>query len=353
MKMHRTFFAVASLFFAASVFPAAAQPAGAVTSAPLYVPDYSHQNEPLPDGVIAWDELTKSVDATNGQDFARFVFAFTNIAVKIDLGLATNVTCVTNFTTVTNTGFWPRFWGNKYSEVANEVRSTNVVTATNSITPLPVTILDVHPSCGCTTAELPARPWLLPPGTNGVIKIAVNLAGKSGIVFKSVNVSTDKGKKDLMLKINIQPPPPVAPMSEEERARGIAAAKLDRQAVFKGDCVSCHAKNIEGKYGQQLFASVCAVCHESPNHASMVPDLHNLKDPTSEEFWRTWITTGKAGTLMPAFATSQGGILNDMQIASLAAYLNAVIPPKPAPPVVPQPSPVRTNSLPLLAPSPK
>ena len=30
---------------------------------------------------------------------------------------------------------------------------------------------------------------------------------------------------------------------------------------------------------------------------------------------------------MPAFATSQGGPLNDMQIASLAAYLNAIIPP--------------------------
>jgi len=30
---------------------------------------------------------------------------------------------------------------------------------------------------------------------------------------------------------------------------------------------------------------------------------------------------------MPAFATSQGGPLNDMQIASLAAYLAAVNPP--------------------------
>ena len=53
------------------------------------------------------------------------------------------------------------------------------------------------------------------------------------------------------------------------------------------------------------------------------------------EFWRTWITAGKAGSLMPAFATSQGGPLNDMQIASLAAYLNAVIPSK-----VPPPAPV-------------
>jgi hypothetical protein len=85
----------------------------------------------------------------------------------------------------------------------------------------------------------------------------------------------------------------------------------------------------------------------------MVPDLHNLKDPTSEEFWRTWITSGKAGTLMPAFATSQGGPLNDMQIASLAVYLNGTIPSHPTPEVVPLKGPVRTNSLPLLAPAAK
>jgi mono/diheme cytochrome c family protein len=205
----------------------------------------------------------------------------------------------------------------------------------------------VHPSCGCTTAELPPVPWILPPGTNSIIKLNVNLAGKSGIVFKTVDVATDKGKKDLMLRINMQPPPPAPPMSEEERARGIAAAKLDRQAVFKGDCASCHAKPAEGKYGQQLFDAVCAICHEAKNRGTMVADLHNLKDPTSEEFWRTWITSGKAGTLMPAFATSQGGPLNDMQIASLSAYLNAVIPPKPvapapvsAPPPVILPAPV-------------
>jgi mono/diheme cytochrome c family protein len=106
------------------------------------------------------------------------------------------------------------------------------------------------------------------------------------------------------------------------------AAKADRQAVFKSDCASCHLKKVEGKYGQQLFDAVCAICHEARDRATMVPDLHNLKVPTNEEFWRTWITIGKPGSLMPAFATSQGGPLNDMQIASLAAYLNSTHPSK-------------------------
>jgi mono/diheme cytochrome c family protein len=179
-------------------------------------------------------------------------------------------------------------------------------------------------------------PWTLPPGAIGEIKLSVNLAGKAGTLFKTVNVSTDHGSKNLMLRINIQPPPPMPEMTEAQRDAGIMAAKADRQAVFKSDCASCHLKKTEGKYGQQLFDAICAVCHEAKNRATMVPDLRNLKVPTNEEFWRTWITSGKAGSLMPAFATSQGGPLNDLQIASLAAYLNAIIPSH-VPPAAPAP----------------
>jgi mono/diheme cytochrome c family protein len=273
MKLRQTFFAAAAgLCFTAGIFPAAAQTNRAVTTAPVYVPDYSHAGQPLPDGILAWDALFKAEDATNGQDFARFICSFTNVS------------------------------------------------------PDRVAILNVHPSCGCTTAELPPVPWLIPAGSNGIINIKVNLDGKVGTLFKSVAITTDKGMKSVMLRINILPPPPMPAMTESQRAAGIAAAKVDRQAVFKGDCASCHLKNVQGKYGQQLFDAVCAVCHEANPRATMVPDLHHLQVPTNEEFWRTWIAAGKAGSLMPAFATSQGGPFSDMQIASLAAYLNAVNP---------------------------
>jgi|APCry1669191812_1035378.scaffolds.fasta_scaffold17571_2 cytochrome c553 len=281
MKLRHILFATAAIFvLAAGLFNAAAQPSNTVATAPVFVPDYTHAGEPLPDGVLAWDELTKAVDATNEQDYARFTFSFTNVTAE------------------------------------------------------QVVILSVHPSCGCTTAELPPVPWLIAAGASGQIKLSVNLQGKSGSLFKTVNVATDKGKKDLILRINILPPPPMPEMSEAQRDAGIAAAKADRQAVFKNDCATCHLKKVQGKYGQPLFDAVCAICHEAKNRATMVPDLHNLQVPTSEEFWRTWITAGKAGSLMPAFATSQGGPLNDLQIASLAAYLNAINPshvPPPAP----------------------
>ena len=278
LQKHRMILgASVSLFLFAGLFPAVGQPLPATNTNLVRLPDLTHVAEPLPDGILAWDALTKAVGVTNGQMIAKFAFSFTNI-------------------------------------------TTNVVT-----------ILNTRSSCGCTTVEMPPVPWSVSGGAAGEIRINVNLAGKTGALFKSIQIMTDKGTKDLALRINI-PPPFVPKMSEAQRAAGVAAAKVDRQAVFKGDCASCHRNNIPGKYGPQLYAAACAICHEANPRASMVPDLHHLTDaagkplPTSEEFWRATIAAGKEGTLMPAFASAQGGPLNDMQIASLAAYLNAANP---------------------------
>jgi mono/diheme cytochrome c family protein len=146
--------------------------------------------------------------------------------------------------------------------------------------------------------------------------------------IKSVTVTTDKGKKDLFLRINILAPV-IPTLTDAERARGVEMAKADRQAVFKADCAACHTKPAEGKYGKALYDAVCAICHDAEHRATVVPDLHNLKTPTNDEFWRTWTAHGKPGSLMPAFSTAEGGPLNDTQIATLAAYLNMVIPTQP------------------------
>ena len=267
--------AVGMGFLALGIFADTVSPTNSAPSTPaVFVPDMSHADDPLPDGVFAWDNVMHQSEAAATDTAVHFVFYFTNA------------------------------------------------------TPGNVTILDVHPSCGCTTAQLPDLPWTIPPGTNGQIGITVNISGKSiagqsDVLFKTVTVKTDKGKKDLALRITIQPP---VPMTPEEKAAGIAAAKVDRQAVFKGDCAKCHAEPATGKYGQALYDAVCGVCHESANRATMVPDLHAIKSPTNDQFWQTWIAHGKPGSLMPAFATAEGGPLNDMQIASLAAYLDSAMP---------------------------
>jgi mono/diheme cytochrome c family protein len=175
-------------------------------------------------------------------------------------------------------------------------------------------------------------PWLIPSGTSGQIGATVDLRGKSGMLFKMVTVSTDKGSKTLMLRINILPPV-IPTMTDADRARGVATAKVDRQAVFKNDCVTCHfPKNANAKYGVDLYIAVCGVCHETEHRATMVPDLHALKTPTNNQFWQVWIAHGKPGSLMPAFSIAEGGPLTDIQIASLAAYLDSAIPSHVAPP---------------------
>jgi mono/diheme cytochrome c family protein len=191
-----------------------------------------------------------------------------------------------------------------------------------------ITILNVHPSCGCTTAQLPPLPWTIAPGTNGQIGVTVNLAGKSGTVSKSVTVNTDKGMKILSVKITLLSPKIPSTMSDAERTQNMKMAAVDRQAVFKGDCISCHVKPGEGKFGKELYDADCAICHEGANRATMVPDLHTIPQTTDAEFWRTWISYGRPHSLMPAFAKTEDGPLTDEQIASLTDYLRVAIPSK-------------------------
>lgn len=257
----------------APVVAPAPAPAAAVATKPIFVPDYSHASQPLPDGILAWDGASKTVDVNSDADSANFEFNFTNIS------------------------------------------------------PNEVVILSTHPSCHCTVAKMPATPWEIPAGTSGTLKASVdlNIAGHMGTLFKRVTVVTDKGSKELLLRVNIHPVA-MRPLSDSERQMGMAKAKMDRQAVFHNDCASCHAKNVNGLYGQALYDSVCGICHDSDHRATIVPDLGHLKVPTNQDFWRTWIAYGKPGSLMPAFSSAQGGPLTDMQVASLAAYLNSIHP---------------------------
>jgi len=264
--------------------PAAATPASATetvvtnnaainASTPVYVPDTTHESDPLPDGIIAWNNLIQSTNIPESSEKAHFLVSFTNLT------------------------------------------SGNIA------------IMDVHPSCGCTTAQLPPLPWVVPAGGSGEFPITVDLAGKTGTLFKEVKVATDKGTKQIFLRITMEPPK-VVELTDADKERFVMMSKEDRQAIFKGDCADCHVKKGEGKYGEALYYADCAICHEANPRATMVPDLHNLKVATNGDFWRQWIAHGKPGSLMAAFSEAEGGPLNDLQIASLVAYLNGSLPSK-------------------------
>jgi mono/diheme cytochrome c family protein len=186
-----------------------------------------------------------------------------------------------------------------------------------------LTIYATAASCDCTVAKLPMTPWKLPPGGGGQINVTMDLRGKQGVITKEVTVFTSKGNSLLRVGAVILE---AAAMNDRLNNQKISAA--NRQAVFKNDCARCHAEPTAGKTGGALYAAVCAVCHDSPRRASAVPDLRALKEPTSLKFWRNWITDGKPGTMMPAFAQPPGGPLTKKQIDSLAEYLEKNFRPK-------------------------
>lgn len=198
-------------------------------------------------------------------------------------------------------------------EIPFEFAFTNAATVA-------VTVESVRTSCGCTVARVPELPWTLAPGEGGRFTVALDARGRRGTVTKSVFLNTSIGVKRLSVRAVLGK----GNGDEEDmadRLRNMAVAMADRSAVFRGDCASCHAEPASGKHGVALYLAVCAICHDSPNRASMVPDLRRMVHPRDPAHWAEWIAHGREGSLMPAFAEEAGGPLKAEQIASLADYL--------------------------------
>ena len=215
---------------------------------------------------FAWDTVVKDYQAKAGETEAKFTFALTNVSKES------------------------------------------------------VTIESVHTSCGCTAAKLPQTPWVLAPGDHGEIGVTVDLHGKFGLISKTATVYSSVGQIMLTVRIVI-PPADASARNMGDRSRNLQVAAADRQAVFRGDCATCHVTPTLGKTGKALYDTACLICHEGPNRASMVPDLRALNKPTDAAYWTQWISSGREGSLMPAFALAKHGILSDAQIKSLVDYL--------------------------------
>jgi mono/diheme cytochrome c family protein len=199
-----------------------------------------------------------------------------------------------------------------------ETIATFEFTATNR-TAEPVLVFEAMPSCGCTTAQLPAQPWPLPRGASGVIKVSVDLTGKHGDLEKTIEVNSSAGNDTLRLRVIIPESPETT--ERDRRAGNTLVARANRQAVFQGSCVSCHVPAKPGSTDNEIFQSTCAICHESPHRASMVPDLAERGAGKNADYWRQWIESGREGSLMPAFAVKNHGILTPSQVDGLVEYL--------------------------------
>jgi len=233
----------------------------------------------LPTNVLVWDAESKTVEVKEGEIAAKFTFYFTNVS-------------------------------------SSEV----------SITAL-------RPSCGCTAAKLPETPWKIAPGQSGPISADMNVQGSYGFKTKGLTVETSAGNKFLTLMAKL-PPQPAAPAvaagggmqrTEAERAKNLQSALSDRQAPLKGDCAKCHVEPAAGKHGRELYVAACGICHNAERRAEMVVDLQERvrtnSVPFPAEYWNMFVTMGKPGTLMPAFAKENGGFMTKDQIVSLVDYL--------------------------------
>ena len=214
-----------------------------------------------------------------------------------------------------------------YAATTNDVSASFTFSLTN-ISSGPIIIRDVRTSCGCTVASVPSKPWPLAAGTNGQFGVVVDLRGKYGTISKSVMVETEFSPNgaiitDVLTVRVTMPPAPInqAGMAGNERGRNIMVASADRQAIFRNDCAKCHVEPAVAKTGHALYDAACGICHDAVNRATMVPDLHALNHPTDRDHWIRWITLGRAGSLMPAFAQSEGGPLTEEQIDSVVDYL--------------------------------
>jgi mono/diheme cytochrome c family protein len=207
-------------------------------------------------------------------------------------------------------------------------------------TPESVTVEWVRASCGCTFVEVPDLPWVLPAGDVGQFTVVMDGRGRRGTLKKSVQMQTTLGRRKLSVEAHLT----AAPGSEgegtggrgemgeagmamgeqalDERERNQRLAMVDRFAVFRGACASCHVAPTVGRTGPSLYVAACGICHDSENRASMVPDLKSLPHPTDRAYWARWIQKGGEGTLMPGFAETEGGPLTASQVESLVEYLS-------------------------------
>jgi mono/diheme cytochrome c family protein len=188
-------------------------------------------------------------------------------------------------------------------------------------------IVATETSCDCTVVEAAKiLPWHIAPGESGPLNVRLNIRGKWGVVTKTITVHSSDGTQELTIHAKIPLTP--APSNISVRRRDMMAAQEDRQTVFRGSCAACHALPADGRTGEPLFVKACGICHTAEHRAEMVPDLAALKHDTDAAYWQNWITHGKEGSLMPAFAQSERGILDPNQIASLVEYLVKTYPSK-------------------------
>ncbi len=214
----------------------------------------------------------------------------------------------------------------KSHTAAREDREAVFVFTVTNKSDHPVEIQRTETSCHCTVAAPPRTPWIIAAGASDQLRVVVDLTNRRGFLNKTIYVETSDGEAELLVHVEVPPPPDI----QREMNRDVALA--DRQAVLRGDCASCHVKPAIGARGAELFAAACMICHTPIKRASMVPDLMAPKEKRDAAYWEKIIREGRPKTLMPAFAKENGGFMDEAQVKSLVDFVMAHVPQEPVKP---------------------
>ncbi len=173
-----------------------------------------------------------------------------------------------------------------------------------------VKIINIAPSCGCTTAGV--TKYLLNPGDTCQLVVRMNSEGKAdGQVFKSVTVTSNSR---VYPALNLTFGGEIS-MPQNKHI----GTKVSPRGIFSDSCAKCHSEVGSGLLGMRLFKADCGMCHAEGGDALPVCDL--WRKAQTRESLVSLISDGKAETNMPGFAHRSGGPLRDEQITSLADYV--------------------------------
>ena len=146
----------------------------------------------------------------------------------------------------------------------------------------------------------------LKPGEKGSITVVIDLRGKKGVFSKTIDVYTN------------DPITPVNTLSLKFSVKDrIHMAQYSANAIFSEECRACHVEQGRGKKGWDLFKTDCFMCHNAGKNTS----LSTMSKKPSKEMLKA-IKDGVENTLMPGFALSNGGPLDEADIQSLIELIN-------------------------------
>jgi cytochrome c5 len=164
-----------------------------------------------------------------------------------------------------------------------------------------------------------------------------------------VTVTSSVGIIPLMVQVSI---PRVDPNFRHARPLGIGIVIPEggRGGPSGGVSVgtgraNCHVTPTIGKTGKALYVAACGICHEGEtSRLDGAPSAAPSTNPPIAACWTQWVSEGRVGSLMPAFASKNGGILSPHQVKTLVEYLSgefqneSSIPGAPSPALAPAPA---------------